>query len=117
MMTLGQFDQITLAQLSDLELFLEEGSILQLVGSSILGGELDTVLATGNPYDGSAVLVQPVLGELTAFLQTWSAAGPGYTTLAEVTVTAVPEPSALTLLLLGTLGPLGYALRRRKRPA
>ncbi len=115
MLTLGYFDEITLSELEMLEFELAEGSSLQLVASQTPGGELDTVLASGDPYNPDNTFVGAIAGESQAFLQAYSTSGAGYVTIEEVTVAGVlvPEPSTIILLLTGALGLLAYRIRRR----
>ncbi len=86
MMTIANFDAITLSELSELEFTVENGDLLQLVASSTLGGDLDTLLAIGDPNEEANLLVQPVVGQFNVYLQTESDSGPGYVTIAEPNV-------------------------------
>ena len=113
MQVLAHFDVISLTDLAQQTFALDPGELLQLIASSAQGGGWDTVLATGDPYQEVNVLLEPIKGELQAFLQAKADTGPGYFTLADVTVASefVPEPATLSLLALG-----GAALvARRKR--
>jgi len=112
LVTLEHFPEISLGELSDESFLLNVGSTLQLVGSSSLGGELDTVLALGSPYDPTTQFIQPIEGEITGWLQTYSATElMGYVTLAEVRIAGqvIPEPS--TLVTWSALAALGITVR------
>ena len=112
--SIAHYDQITLEALQALEFDIDPGMALTLLASSTSSGPLDVALATGDPYAQNNLFVQPVDGQVSAFLQFQSGTGT-YTTLdtATVTGTVVPEPSAALLIGMGFLGLV--IIQRRNR--
>lgn len=115
------YDQISLSELSDASLTLPIGAMFQLVAASQEAGELDLVLATGDPYDPVNLSILPQEGEFSAFLQVQSTGLAGYDTVCDAWVagTVVPEPTTMVLFLAaGTLMLAGTRrFRRRNSPS
>lgn len=114
LLTLAHFDQITLSELSDLEFELSSGSFVELLAASSLGGSLDTVLATGTPYNDANLSIPVTNGQVSALLQRHASTQEGYSTLGSATVTGstIPEPSVVGLLLMSAAA----MFCRRQRP-
>ena len=110
----SHFEQITLGELSEQEFFLGYYGLIDLLGASQPGGELDTVLAMGNPEDGTGVFIDSENGTVAA--TSWTVADAGYTELATCSVSheSVPEPSIFVLLAMGALGLLAVARRKQR---
>ena len=107
---LESFDEITLLELSDVEFMLNEGERLEMIGSSIQGGDIDVMLATDNPFDEDTGMIDPLGDQTTVFLQQFSVSDPGFVTITEVNLVTVivPEANALTLAMCGVVIVLIY---------
>jgi hypothetical protein len=77
--------------------------------------DVTQVLASGGEHFLSGLIID-ITGPQPAVTPAGGALGNGVS-VPEPVVTAVPEPSTLTLLSLGSLSLLGYGWRRRKQPA
>ena len=112
--SIAHYDQITLEALQVLEFDIDPGMAISLLASSTSSGSLDVALASGDPYGQNNLFIEPVDGQVSAFLQFQSGTDT-YTTLdtATVTGTVVPEPSTTVFGGVGLIGML--IVRRRNR--
>jgi hypothetical protein len=86
MRTVAHFEKIDLSKLSQFEFATEYGNAIWLVASSTIDSELDTILATGDPFQEIHQYILPVEGQTRAYLQKYSTSDSGYVTVADVNV-------------------------------
>ncbi len=103
---LAGFASLSLSELEQLSWTLDVGTTFRLLAASIAGGNLDVMLAMGDPFNPSNLGVLSLLGNHPTLLQLVTDSQSGFMTLAPATLhgTAVPEPSTLALLALSVVG-------------
>jgi uncharacterized membrane protein len=83
---LASFASLSLQDLEEVWWTLEKGTVLQLLAASSAGGDLDVILATGDPFDPSTRGAQAFPGNSAVSLQLVTNPTGGFTTLVAATL-------------------------------
>lgn len=97
---------------------LPNGHVSQqiFVSDNAIGANWNSLTAASS-FDGAGAAGQPIVQNFAAhgrYLEIVANGGPSWTALSNATVTAVPEPDSIAMLLAG-LGIVGAIARRRKQ--